>query len=149
VVDAFTIPSWNQSVCQCCLSHRETCFIFPPVGVEQATMKKARSDGARCAFVVPTAYKTGYWMALRNHSIYRAALTRPDLDLLLRQNNWELSIDLSRSKLQQDDGTVRIMDGRARERGGRRFHHPFLESVSVPVLPQSSRDLLHLSTSRT
>ena len=31
VVDAFTIPSWNQSVCQCCLSHRETCFIFPPV----------------------------------------------------------------------------------------------------------------------
>ncbi len=37
------------------------------------------------------------------------------------------------------------MDGRARERGGRRFHHPFLESVSVPVRPQSTRDLLHLS----
>jgi hypothetical protein len=80
VVDAFTIPSWNQSVCQCGLSHRETCFIFPPAGLERATVKRARSDGARCVFVVPTAYKAGYWMALRNRSIDRAELTRPDLD---------------------------------------------------------------------
>ena len=80
VVDAFTIPSWNQSVCQCGSSHRETFFIFPPVGLERATVKRARSDGARCVFVVPTAYKSGYWMALRNHSIDRAELTRPDLD---------------------------------------------------------------------
>ena len=32
VANAFTIPSWNQSVCQCDLRHRdsirETCFIF-------------------------------------------------------------------------------------------------------------------------
>jgi hypothetical protein len=85
VVDAFTIPPWNQSVYQCCPRHRysirETCFIFSPVGLERATVKRARSDGVRCVFVVPTAYKAGYWMALRNHSIDRAELTRPDLDL--------------------------------------------------------------------
>ena len=79
MVDAFTIPSWNQSVCQCSLSHRETCFIFPPVRLERASVKRARSDGARCVFVVPTAYKAGYWMET-NHSIDRAELTRLDLD---------------------------------------------------------------------
>ena len=80
MVDAFTIHSWNQSECQCCLSHRETCFIFPPVGLERAKVKRARSVGARCVFIVPTAYKAGYWTALRNHSIDRAELTRPNLD---------------------------------------------------------------------
>ena len=79
-VDAFAIPSWNQSICKCGNSHRETSLIFPPPNLERAAVKRARSDGARAVFVVPTAVKAGYWMALRNHSIDRAELTRPDLD---------------------------------------------------------------------
>ena len=74
---------------------------------------------------------------------------RATITELLRQNDWELSIVLLAAKLQQDDRTVRIVDRRVRKRGGRCFHHPFLEPVSVPVRPPSSGldsgDLLHLS----
>ena len=37
-------------------------------------MRRARADGAKGVFVVPTACKAGYWMALQNHSIAMAAL---------------------------------------------------------------------------
>ena len=74
VVDAFTIRSWNQSRCRCGCDHRETAFVFPPIGLERTVVRRARSDGVRGVFVVPTAYKTGYWMALRNHSVAMAEL---------------------------------------------------------------------------
>jgi hypothetical protein len=80
VVDAFTIRSWNQSTCTCGKMHRETCFIFPPKGLERAVVKRARSDGVKAVIVVPTAYKAGYWMALRNHAIDQLELTQPNAD---------------------------------------------------------------------
>jgi hypothetical protein len=74
VVDAFTIRSWNQSACKCGCFHRETVFVFPPIGLERTIVRRARSDGVKGVFVVPTAYQSGYWMALRNHSIAMAEL---------------------------------------------------------------------------
>ena len=80
IVDAFTASSWNQSKCTCGRMHRETSFVFPPVGLERTVVRRARSDGVRAVFVVPTAYKAGYWMALRNHAVDRFDLTSPDSD---------------------------------------------------------------------
>jgi hypothetical protein len=61
VVDAFTI--------RCERFHREKAFVFPPIGLERTVVRRAQSDGVKVVFVVPTAYKAGYWMALRNHSV--------------------------------------------------------------------------------
>ena len=80
VVDAFTMSSWNQSKCVCGKFHREKSIIFPPKGLERTVVKRARSDGVRAIFIVPTAYKAGYWMALRNHSIDQIELTQPNAD---------------------------------------------------------------------
>ena len=49
-------------------------FVFPLIGLERSIVRRARSDGVKGVFVVPTAYKTGYWMALRNHSVAMAEL---------------------------------------------------------------------------
>ena len=73
-VDAFTLPSWDQSVCVCGRIHRETAFIFPPRGLERAVVRRAKSDGVRAVFVVPTAYKAGYWEALRGRAIAQMQL---------------------------------------------------------------------------
>ena len=80
VVDAFTIPSWDQSACVCGEVHRETAFIFPPRGLEKAVVRRAKSDGVRAAFVVPTAYKAGYWEALRGRAIAQMQLNDPASD---------------------------------------------------------------------
>ena len=82
VVDAFAIPSWNQSKCKCGREHRETVFVFPPSGLEKTIVKRARSDGVRGAFVVPTASKAGFWMALKNHSIARVDLKDSPTDFV-------------------------------------------------------------------
>jgi hypothetical protein len=81
-VDAFTIRSWNSSVCSCGARHRETCFLFPPIGLERTVFRRARSDGVRAVVVVPTAYKAGYWMGLRNYAIDQLALTDPESDFV-------------------------------------------------------------------
>ena len=80
VVDAFTVPSWDQSVCVCGRVHRETAFIFPPRGLEKAVVRRAKSDGVRAAFVVPTAYKAGYWGALRGRAVAQLQLSDPASD---------------------------------------------------------------------
>mmetsp|Transcript_41001 Transcript_41001/g.85559 ORF Transcript_41001/g.85559 Transcript_41001/m.85559 type:complete len:1077 (-) Transcript_41001:1365-4595(-) len=80
VVDAFTVPSWDQSVCVCGSVHRETAFIFPPRGLEKAVVRRAKSDGVRAAFVVPTAYKAGYWEALRGRAVAQLQLSDPASD---------------------------------------------------------------------
>ena len=77
-VDAFSIPSWNQSLCVCGRVHRETAFIFPPKKLEKAIFRRARSDGIRAVFVVPTAYTAGYWMGLRARSTAQLELTSPE-----------------------------------------------------------------------
>jgi hypothetical protein len=74
VVDAFTIRSWNQSKRKCGCFHREIALVFPPIGLERTIVRRARSDGVKGVFVVPTAYQAGYWMVLRNHSIAMAEL---------------------------------------------------------------------------
>ena len=85
VVDAFTMNSWNQSKCKCGRIHRETSLIFPPKGLERTVVKRARSDGVRGVFIVPTSYKAGYWMALRNHSTDQIELTQPNTDFASAQ----------------------------------------------------------------
>ena len=75
-VDAFSIPSWNQSLCG--RVHRETAFIFPPKKLGKAIFRRARSDGIRAVFVVPTAYTAGYWMGLRARSTAQLELSSPE-----------------------------------------------------------------------
>ena len=79
-MDAFKISSWNQSECRCGERHRETCLIFPPIGLERVAFKRARSDDLRVVFIVSTSYKAGYWKGLRNHAIARMQLTDPGSD---------------------------------------------------------------------
>jgi hypothetical protein len=79
-VDAFGLASWDQSVCKCGRSHRETSFIFPPKGLERAVFRRARSDGARAVFVVPTSYSAGYWKGLRARSTGQLELTNPQTE---------------------------------------------------------------------
>jgi hypothetical protein len=67
-------------MCICGKVHRETCFIFPLKGLERAVVRRARSDGVKAVIVVPTAYKAGYWMTLRNHAIEQLELTQPSAD---------------------------------------------------------------------
>ena len=77
-VDAFSLPSWDQSVCPRGKSHWETAFIFPPKKLEKAIFKRARSDGIQAIFLlVPTAYTAGYWKGLRAHSVAQLQLTSP------------------------------------------------------------------------
>jgi hypothetical protein len=79
-VDAFGLASWDQSVCKCGRPHRETSFIFPPKGLERAVFRRARSDGARAVFVVPTSYSAGYWKGLRARSTGQLELTYPQTE---------------------------------------------------------------------
>ena len=84
-VDAFTLPSWDESVCKCGKVHRETAFIFPPHGLEKAAVRRAKSDRVRAVFVVPTAYKAGYWEALRGRAKARMQLDNPASDFARTQ----------------------------------------------------------------
>ena len=79
-VDAFALSSWDQSTCVCGKTHRETAFIFPPRGLEKAVVRRARSDSVRAVFVVPTAYKAGYWEALRSRAVSQMQLDQPASD---------------------------------------------------------------------
>ncbi len=76
-VDAFAMDSWNQSICPCGSVHRETPFIFPPKRLERVVFKRARSDGVRAIFVVPTTYTAAYWKGLRARSEAQLELTSP------------------------------------------------------------------------
>ena len=64
-LDAFGLGSWNQSRCPCGKEHGETCYLFPPRGMELVVVRRAKSDGVRACFVVPTDHKAGYWKLLR------------------------------------------------------------------------------------
>ena len=65
--------------------NRETAFIFPPRGLERTVVGRAKSDGVRAAFVVPTAYKAGYWEAHRGRSVAQLQLDDPASDFALAQ----------------------------------------------------------------
>ena len=79
-VDAFTVPSWDQSMCSCGRIHRETAFFFPPRGLEKAVVRRAKSDGVKAAFLVPTSYKAGYWEALLGRAVAQLQLDEPATD---------------------------------------------------------------------
>ena len=79
-VDAFGMAFWDQSRCTCGQTHRETPFIFPPKRLEKAVYKRARSDGVRAIFVVPTAYTAAYWKGLRARAVAQLELTSPASD---------------------------------------------------------------------
>ena len=63
--DAFSAKSWDVSRCpHCGEHHRELGFFFPPSNLEDAVVRRARSDGARGIFLVPNSAKQGYWQCL-------------------------------------------------------------------------------------
>ena len=64
LVDAFSARSWDHGMCVCGKLHRETGFYFPPAGLEDRVVRRAKSDGARCIFLVPTNRKAAYFMCL-------------------------------------------------------------------------------------
>ena len=85
-VDAFTLRSWAQSQCPGCkLYHRETMLIFPPRGLERAVVRRAKSDGVKACFIVPTSHKSGYWKVLRSAAIARLAFNDPKRAFALSQ----------------------------------------------------------------
>ncbi len=50
-------------------------YLFPPKGLEKAVFQRARSDGVRAIFIVPTAVTAGYWKGLRARSTALLELT--------------------------------------------------------------------------
>ena len=68
-VDAFGLRSWESSLRpESGARHTQVGFYFPPPGLEDRVVSRARSDGARGVFLVPTRQRAGYWMALRRAS---------------------------------------------------------------------------------
>ena len=77
LVDAFAARSWNSSPCpHCDQSHRETGFFFPPNGLQDRIVRRARSDGARGVFLVPCNPRAPFYVALQKHAV--AALDIPN-----------------------------------------------------------------------
>jgi hypothetical protein len=68
LVDAFSSRSWNHGTCVCGRRHRETGFYFGPQGLEDRIVRRAKSDGARGIFLVPTNRKAAYYICLTQHS---------------------------------------------------------------------------------
>jgi hypothetical protein len=68
LVDAFSSRSWNHGLCNCGKYHRENGFFFPPGGLEDRIVRRAKSDGARGIFLVPTNRKAAYYMCLSQHA---------------------------------------------------------------------------------
>ncbi len=64
-------------MCACGREHREPAFIFPPRGLEKVVVRRAKSDGIRACFVIPTDHKAGYWKVLRSRSIAQLTLSKP------------------------------------------------------------------------
>ena len=58
LIDAFSSRSWDQGRCVCGRYHREVGFYFPPNGLEDKVVRRARSDGARGIFLVPLCQRT-------------------------------------------------------------------------------------------
>ena len=78
LVDAFTSRSWDQGKCPCGRYHRETGFFFPPNGLEERVVRRAKSDGARGIFLVPINRKAAYYMCLQQYSVEQEAVGMGD-----------------------------------------------------------------------
>ena len=79
--DAFSMRSWESTVCPYCgQRHKEHGFYYPPPGLEDRVVTRARSDGARGCFLVPTRHRAGYWMALRRAAIQMQSLSESECD---------------------------------------------------------------------
>jgi hypothetical protein len=74
LVDAFTSRSWDQGLCPCGHYHRETGFYFPPNGLEERVVRRAKSDGARGIFLVPINRKAAYYMCLMQFASEKEAV---------------------------------------------------------------------------
>ena len=69
-MDAFALRSWDNSSCPGCKRwHRECGLYQVPDGLADTVVRRARSDGARGLFPVPTDFKAGYFIALRSEAI--------------------------------------------------------------------------------
>ncbi len=64
-------------------------FIFPPKKLEKAAFKRARSDGVRAIFVVPTAYTETYWKGMQARSEAQLELTSPKTEFHNPQGTME------------------------------------------------------------
>ena len=78
-MDAFSARSWNHGTCVCGRRHRETGFFFPPNGLEDTVVRRAKSDGARGIFLVPTNRKAAFYMCLSQHA-HASRIVRSDKD---------------------------------------------------------------------
>ena len=52
-------------------------FHVPAKEIERAVFKRARSDGVKAVFLVPTAHTAGYWKGLRARAVAQLELTSP------------------------------------------------------------------------
>ena len=79
--DALAQPDWGLSRCSCGLTHRECVLAFPPRGVLQEFVAKARSDGMRWVvrlWPVEPAYVCGVRAAVRRACKAQAAAVAPE-----------------------------------------------------------------------
>ena len=84
-VDAFAMRSWDSSLCPSCQQwHRECLFYFVLDGLADTVVRRARSDGARGLFLVPTNFKAGYFLVLR-------AVAVAALDLEAQQSRYRFT----------------------------------------------------------
>ena len=74
LTDAFSSRSWDQGQCVCGKYHRETGFYFPPNGLEERVVRRAKSDGARGIFLVPINQKAAYYKCLRQFAVIEQAV---------------------------------------------------------------------------
>jgi hypothetical protein len=80
LVDAFTSRNWDVGRCLCGREHREWGFYFPPSGLEDRVVRRARSDGVRGLFLVARNRKQASYQSLRQNSFARLDLdAKPDL----------------------------------------------------------------------
>ena len=79
--DAFAARTWDTTACPSCgRHHREHGFFFPPLGLEERVVRRARSDGAIGIFLVPTRHRAGYWLALRRAALAMQLLEESECD---------------------------------------------------------------------
>ncbi len=72
----------SEPVELCGQTHSEIPFMFPPKKLNKVVFERARSDGVRAIFVVPTAYTAVYWNGLRAMASAQLELTSPNTESL-------------------------------------------------------------------
>ncbi len=83
-VHVLSLGSWDQLLCKCGQEHRKTAFILPLQGIENDMVLRAKSNGIRVYFIIPTDHnagdhKAGHWKLLKSRSIEQLELNKSEL----------------------------------------------------------------------